>query len=370
MNRMCDIMVNISKMSKEEYVKYMISLVEENYVKETWEQFKITYKKKYDQNPEFWRDFMELDNADFSDLQILASLDKNFEMFVVNDPTILNEEVSDKIRKKTTGKIPDHVQIEIDGVTGSGKSTFMRTIGIDFFNNFNVNDIFFLKKNLLDYVSSNPEVSYKSCKVLDEDVISRGVGSVRVEEDLSQLFESCRKAELSFIGCHAIKKHDNQTTFYRFFVFAKNTRRRLTCASVFRMNVCIGFLLWRIPYSEKFFELEYEYEKKKDAFIDATMKNENIETLDITKCAEKVLNSPEILVLRKFGKVNKKILKLKVYELFNNYTIGEQDLILTKANIIILSEAVGENPDAFFEEVEKDDKTKTTKQISHQTNSV
>ena len=41
------------------------------------------------------------------------------------------------------------------------------------------------------------------------------------------------------------------------------------------------------------------------------------------------------------GKLNKKSIKLKVYELFNNFTVSEQDLIIEKVNIIRLSEELG-----------------------------
>jgi len=338
-------MVDISKMNKEEYTNYMISLVDEELVKETWEEFKDKFKKQTGKNPHFWSDFMELDKADISDLQILASVDKNFNTFVLDDPTILNEEVSEKILKKTTSKIQDHVQVEIEGFTGSGKSTFMRAIGLEFFDNFSHNDIFFMKRFLMDYVASNPEYAYRSCKVLDEDVESRGMGSIRLEEDLSQLFESCRKAQLSFIGCHAVRKHESQTTYYRFFVFAKNTDRRLTCASVYRMNVCIGFLLWRIPYSRRFFELEFDYEKKKDEFILSTLKNENKETIDLNKCSRQILDDVEVQALKKVNKLNKKVLRTKVYEKFNNYTLGEQDLILSKTYMLMLAEQLNIDPE-------------------------
>jgi hypothetical protein len=129
-------------------------------------------------------------------------------------------------------------------------------------------------------------------------------------------------------------------------VFAKNMDRRLTCASVYRNNVCIGFIYVRIPFSKKFFELEYDYEKKKDAFILATLKNENKETLDIKGCANKILNDPEIIALSKIGQCNKKTIKMKVYELFNNYTGEEQSIICSKVFILQLSKELGTDPEA------------------------
>lgn len=352
------ILVNLNKLTKSEYCDYMISLINTELVKETWDEFKTKFKQQTGKNPEFWTEFMELDNADLSDLQILASVDKNFDTFVVSDPTILNDEVTKKIRKKVSGKIPDHIQIDIEGDTNSGKSTIMRTFMLDFFDNPSVDDIFYMKKDLLEYVAEHTEHAYKSVKCLDEDVVSRGTGSVRVEEDLTQLFESCRKAQLSYIGCHAIRKHENQTTYYRFICFAKNTERRLTACAVYRKNVCIGFILVRIPYSRKFFELEYDYEKKKDAFIQATMKNENIETIDIKKCALKVLEDKEMQILRKMNKLNKKSLKTKVYEMYNNYTIGEQEMIISKAFMIMLADELGENPDDVDNEILEEQKSK------------
>lgn len=332
-------------MSKEEYVAFQLSMVDIEKATEEWADFSYNYKKKYNKNPDFWIDFFELDSADISDLQIYACSDKNFLEFVVDNPNIINDEVFNKVEKKISGKMPDHCQLDIDGITGIGKSTLMRAIAMKFFPTFVVEDVFFMKKDLLEYVATHHEHSYKSVKILDEDVKSTGIGSVRVEEDLTQLFESCRKAQLSYIGCHAITKHENQTVYYRFFVFARNMERRLTCASVYRNNTCIGFIYVRIPYSRKFFELEYDYEKKKDAFILSTMKNENKETLDVTGCAKKVLANPEIQAMIRLGKCNKKIIKMKVYELFNNYTMQEQDIITSKVYIIQLCNEVGENPD-------------------------
>jgi hypothetical protein len=338
--------VDLNKITKDEYVNYKIGLIDQNLASEEYEDFCIKYKKEYKKNPDFWVDFMELDQSDLSDLQVFACGDKNFLEFVIDNPNIINDEVFNKIEKKISNKkSEDHIQIDIETYTGGGKSTLMRAIGLKFFPNFCIDDIFYMKKDLLDYVATHHEHSYKSVKVLDEDVKSSGIGSVRSEQDLSQLFESCRKAQLSYIGCHAIVKHENQTVFYRFFIFAKNMDRRLTCASVYRNNTCIGFIYVRIPYSRKFFELEYDYEKKKDAFILSTMKNENKETLDVTGCAKKVLANPEIQAMIRLGKCNKKIIKMKVYELFNNYTMQEQDIITSKVYIIQLCNEVGENPD-------------------------
>lgn len=325
-------MVNVNKLSKDEYVKYMINLVDENKIKETWEEF----RKKFEiENPkikcDFWIDFMELDDADLNDLDILGSLDKQVLEFVINNPRIINKEVMTKIDRKVNAKIPDHIQIDIEGYTGVGKSTFMRALCSHFFPSFNIDCVFYLKKDLLEKVTAIEDIDDKKVVVLDEDVLSKGMGSVRVEDDLTQLFESCRKARLSYIGCHAIAKHENQTTFYRFFVFANNKERRISTAIVYRMNVCIGFLVMRIPYTQKFFEMEYEYEQKKNEFIKKTLKNENVETIDVTGCANKVLNDVEMQMLKSRNLLNKKSLKAKVYELYNSYTIGEQDMIVTKA---------------------------------------
>jgi len=334
-------MVDTSKMSKEDYVNYSLSKIDYDAIKENWKDFSDKYKRDTGKYPEYWTNFMELDDADLTDLEILSSIDSNFEDKVFRNITIINDEVSEKIYKKTSEDNSDHIQLDIEGGTGVGKSTLMLSFSLHFFPDFSVDDIFYMKKNLLDYVAENSEQSKRSMKVLDEDVKSKGIGSGRTDDDLSQLFESCRKAGLSYCGCHAVAKHENQTVYYRFLVFAKNTRRRITCCAVYRMNVCIGFIQWRIQYTKEFFELEWEYNQKKDKFITSTMRNKNMETLDIKKCALQVLEDEELKIIKKMGKLNKKNIKLKVYELFNNFTVSEQDLIIEKVNIIRLSEELG-----------------------------
>jgi hypothetical protein len=211
----------------------------------------------------------------------------------------------------------------------------MLALCLENWEDFCVDDIHFLKRDLLNYVSDNSDKVRKSVACLDEDVKSRGIGASRSDGDLEQLFESCRKAGLSYCGCHAIRKHENQTVFYRFLVFAKNVSRRLTCACVYRKDICIGFIQVRIPYTEKFFELEYDYNLKKDDFITKTMKQENKEIIDVDKYANELLKSP---LLQTSEKVTKKLFKLIAYGLINNLTKDEQEIIILKSWILWLEQ--------------------------------
>jgi len=324
--------VLVLKETKEEYVKRMKNLVDEEMINETWEQFKVKFKKEHKMLPDFWINFMELDDADFTDLK-LYSADANFYERVYggdrgNKLVILNKQVFGKLRKQLSGKLPDHIQTETEGCTGIGKSTFALAMNVLLFPKFNSKLIHYMKQDALDFIKDNPELVRKNCLMLDEDVEEHGIGTRRTESDLGQIIESCRKAEVSFARCRAVAKHKNQTVRYVFLVFAKNVSRRLTCAAVYRMDMCIGFVILRIPYTTQFFELEYEYNIKKDAFIDSTLNQENTSKINVEKCAEKLLNDPKIKLLQKIGK---KELKLFVYKHYNNLTTLEQELIVTEA---------------------------------------
>lgn len=326
--------------SKEKYVARMLSFVDIDKAKETWSDFYKSNAAKIRQeckrNINFWIDFMELDDADLTDLDILSE-DVNFYKFVLggddgSSMRILNDEVFDKVHKKTHGDIPDHIQYEIEGDTASGKSTCMLAINYTNFNNYDANLIFYMKQDLLNFIKEHKEIVKDNMVTLDEDVKSHGIGSQRTEEDLGQIIESCRKAKVSFSRCRAVAKHENQTVYYRFFVFCKNVKRRISCASVYRKDRCIGFIVIRIPYTEDFFRLEYDYNARKDIFIENTLSQENKDQINIEKCAKDVITDLNKLNL---PKISKKEIKLYTYKRFNHLTTMEQDLIVTEAYIIL-----------------------------------
>jgi len=314
--------------TRDQYVTRMLKLVNVPKVKESWVDFKKKFYKENGEVPEYWCDFMELDDADLTDLEIWASVDKNFHQRILTKPNIINKEVYDKIDRKTHGVIPDHMQIEVEGDTGSGKSTLMLAFCLENWPDFCSDDIFYLQRTMLDDIADNPEKSKFTIKVLDEDVKTYGVGSVRSENDLNQMIESCRKAGLSFCRCRAVAKHQNQTIYYRLLVFAKNVSRRITCAAVFRSNICIGFIQVRIPSTKNFFELEYDYNIKKDEFIEKTLRQDNKETINLDKMSEELLKHPQVINSPKF---EKKVLKTIAYKLFNNLTNEERDFVVTNA---------------------------------------
>jgi hypothetical protein len=204
--------------------------------------------------------------------------------------------VKEDIRKRVTGKIPDHCIIQAVGRTNSGKSiTGICSIARDLIcPSMTIKNVCFSGEQVLERVK---ELKRDTVIVLDEQIASAGgVGSVREALELRNLEEVTRKYKLSFVFLSPTMRQ-HLTAHYTLETFYKDVKKKENWLAVVEDGVYRGYIRLKVDPQDP---LWLEYDKPdgiKNKFIEQYIERKAGARLDYAKMAKEVVKDDRVRVL-------------------------------------------------------------------------
>lgn len=233
----------------------------------------------------------------------------------VFDPTKnITKMVMQKYDLRINGAILDHAITSIKGETGSGKSMCSISLNLMLFGDtFTSEYIKFTNNDILELCK---EIKQKRGAIQDEQPESVGMGSYREATEMKNLEEITRKYQLS-LTFNAPTERIHETAHFNLEIIEKSTISRVLHVAVFdrKIEQYMGFII--IPVLPDKHPLIVEYIKKKDLFIQSTLKRSNTR-LDVKTMFKQLSEHPDI------GKAkNKNHINVIVKGLFPTLTTQE-----------------------------------------------
>ncbi len=189
------------------------------------------------------------------------------------------------IKKRTKGKIPLSVVIQIFGKQGSGKTK----LGFEFAKRidprFSARKVFMKPEALLDYCKY---AKINDCLILDEQAIEFGEGSLRQAKELQNIEEITRIKQLHFIYCSPTLR-EHLACHYTIKVIQKNYHDRITKFAFCNQlgSYYYGYGLAYIPKDEDC-QIWQKYEPKKLKYVDQVLQRSS-QKYDIWEKADQVV---------------------------------------------------------------------------------
>lgn len=230
------------------------------------------------------------------------------------------------IIRRTTGKIPLSLVIQIFGKQGDGKTTLGFEIAKDIDQNgFNAKKVFMKTENLLAYCR---KAKSNDCLMLDEQAILFGEGAKRQLAELQNIEEITRIKQIHFIYCSPTLR-EHFASHYTLKVIQKNTHYRITKFAFTNSHgsYYYGWGMAHIPKDDDC-PIYQEYEPIKLAYVDSVLQR-STQKYDIWAKASKLLAHPDIAYTK--TKVDVAVL---CQELWPTLTLGEHNKIISATKIM------------------------------------
>ena len=194
------------------------------------------------------------------------------------------------IAKRTSPNIRDHCIIQLSGMTGSGKSITGILMGRDLIDkDMNVDSICFSAEQVLERCKKLRE---NTVVILDEQILSVGVGSVRESLELRNLEEVTRKYRLSFIFISPTPRQ-HLTAHYNLELFKSDREKMVNWLAVSEDDKYIGYIKIKVNPKDP---LWLEYDKPngiKNKFIEKYLERK-VARLDYEKMSKGIISDKRV----------------------------------------------------------------------------
>jgi hypothetical protein len=221
-----------------------------------------------------------------------------------------------------------NIILSLSGLTGTGKSIVMLSMGKVLFPHFSWKNIMFFDQEILDNAHKYPK---NTLIIRDENPAKAvfGQGSTRTAGQLSVMAETCRKAGLNLAFIEPEFAENGITKYYLETVDMDLKRRITRCALMDGYTKqFIGAVF--IPVVPEDDEDWVKYNEYKDEFIEKVKKGDySGSKLDYRSIAQECLDDEEFYKYR-----NKTEKKAYLVQKYPNYTSGEIETILALINVI------------------------------------
>lgn len=213
--------------------------------------------------------------------------------------------------------------INLSGLSGTGKSACIMTIGLQCFPHFNHKNMFFFDQQILDNVSLFPQ---NTLIVRDENPQKAvfGQGSSRTSAQFTVMSETCRKAGLNLALVEPSFAQDPISKILLETIDMDITTRitRLALRDTYTLNYMGGIYLPIIQEDNKEWIL---YNKNKDKFIEAVKRGDLADAkTDYNEMAKRMFAHPDFHEYK-----TKKERRALANIIFPTLTGGEVDTICT-----------------------------------------
>ena len=198
------------------------------------------------------------------------------------------------IRGRVSSKVPNHVIIQLTGMTGSGKSiTGILALALELINpNLTINAMCFTPEQVLERCK---KLKKNTVVILDEQILSLGVGSVRESLELRNLEEITRKNKLSFIFISPTPRQ-HLTAHYNMEVFNSDWKTKINWLAISENDRYIGYVKLKVNPKHP---LWIEYDKPdgvKNKFIEQYLERK-VARLDYEKMSKGIITDKRVKIL-------------------------------------------------------------------------
>jgi len=204
---------------------------------------------------------------------------------VFNPKYNMTKEMREEFRYRTYGE--RNITVEIIGQTGSGKSSVLITLALNWFSKpVDINDIVFTTQEVIDRAKL---VGRNHTIIKDEQNKQKGMGSQREEDELEALEDTTRKYGLNLLFASP-RRRNHSSAHYLLEVICINKEKRLTKVAIYNQDTYsyIGYFVIKIIEENN--KLWKEYNKKKDKFIE-TVLSRQIERLSLDEMSKELKKS-------------------------------------------------------------------------------